>query len=517
MSASKKKSSSIGIILAIASIGIIMSIFIIIPGLDTEQFADANIKKKIHFTQTVSSISDPSIAGTGTHHIAFVLSPNKDTIYDGSMTFVSDVPTDVLVLHAMTQDGITEAANTTLPIWTVDNQTKYAASVISSQNNNSNSGVIDFTGAAVALYSTQEFVATMSVDAWVRGEPTPVAMQTIKSDISPKKEPSLALAHASVPAVIPMHKGMYNGESLLYIITDANDEDYVSTISEAQRWNVSHAPSLSSTLPEVALQQVYVFTNGIKGDGLYGYQLEVFSSTPNDDTYSALSEVIEVSWRPGQNHIVLESADEIIRTKDAGRITFATHDDDDEQDNIIIANMPQIPSSDDSNLLRTDAEFVDDMPYGSGQITHVDTENMTVTFVAHRSWGPDGQTTYHIVTGATPQRPADIIGVEFIPTYASLVDHSGASDMYIFENGIIGSGSVGFQPAIFGAVPGDDNYTPMWRINSVEWNKPASDAKILENIQDIELFAKKDMLTAGLARPTNSYYVINAPLVDPFQ
>lgn len=530
-----KKLSLLPILTMTASVVIIVSLFTM-SGLifETEQFADANIRKKIHFTQTVSSSLDPSVSGAGTHHIAFVLSPNLGTIYDGSITFASSVPTDVLILHAMTSDEIKEASDTTLPIWTVDDQTKYAASVISfednNNNNNNNAGAIDFTGAAIALYSTQEFVATASVDAWVRGEPTPVAMQSIAVDM-PVADARLLLSHASVPAVIPMHKGMHDGESLLYIITDVNDADYASKLSEAQKWNVTHAPSLSSSLPEIALQQVYVFRNGVEGDGLYGYQSEVFSSTPANSTYSALSEIIEVSWKPGQNWIVLESVDEVIKTEKAGRIIFATNDQNSaSSDDAIIANMHQIPwtsdddddamdKNQDSALLRADTEFSDDMSYGTGQITNIDTENMTVTFVAHRSWGPDGQTIYHIITSATPQRPAGILGVEFTPVYASLVDHSSAADMYIFENGIIGSGSVGFQPAIFSVSPIDnpDSYTPMWRVHTVEWNDPKSDARILENIYDIESFRDADALTAGIARPTNSYYVINAPIIDPFQ
>jgi len=156
--------------------------------------------------------------------------------------------------------------------------------------------------------------------------------------------------------------------------------------------------------------------------------------------------------------------------------------------------------------------------YGGGQITEINREEMTVTFVAHRGWGPDGRTIYHIVTGATPQRPAELIGVEQAPAYAGLVDHSAASDLYIFNNGIVGSGSLGYQASIAGAAPGDEEYTPMWRIYVVEWNDPEDVAVgVLENISDIDLFRDKEMLTASMARPTNSYYVINAPIVEPFQ
>ena len=225
-----------------------------------------------------------------------------------------------------------------------------------------------------------------------------------------------------------MHEGMYEGDPLLYVITDTGDADYAAEISEAQGWRVQHSPVLAlppdsspaAPLPESVLQQVYVFTNGIKGDGLYGYQPEVFSSTPAEAGYSALSEVIKVTWKPGQNEITLESVDDILREEEAGRVSLG--------DDVVIVNMPQVRwpgdgggTSDqrhDQAAVRGDADFSDQMPYGGGQITEIDTENMTVTFVAHRGWGPDGRTVYHIVTGATPERPAGIIGVESVPAYA---------------------------------------------------------------------------------------------------
>ena len=51
------------------------------------------------------------------------------------------------------------------------------------------------------------------------------------------------------------------------------------------------------------------------------------------------------------------------------------------------------------------------MTYGGGQITEINSEEMTVTFVAHRGWGPDGKTIYYIVTDATSTGPAEMMGV----------------------------------------------------------------------------------------------------------
>ena len=483
------------------------------PSLDLDQFADANTLRKVHFTQTVTSSDDPGLGG-GDAQLTFILSPNPGTIYDGSMTFVASAPVSPMVLHALPAEERGAAEEAGLPTWTVDNRTVYAASVVGPGTDASS---FEFTGAAVALLaeSAGGFVATVSVDGWVRGAPITTPLQTIEVE-PPADDPRLHLSRAAVPVTLPMHGGIYQGDDLTYVITDANDEEYAADLTELQGWRVEHAPALSG-LPEAALQQVYVFKNGVEGDGIYGYQTEVFSSTPADTKYSALSEIVEVAWKPGQKRAVLESVDDILGAEEGGRLVLERPGGGDDGDGGVIINAQQIVWPGGEAEVRADAEPADgDAPYGGGQITAIDREGMTVTFVAHRGWGPDGKTIYHIVAGATPKRPADVMGVMPAPAYVSLINHSGASDLYTFVNGIMGSGSLGFQAEIAAAVPGDDAYTPIWRVHVVEWNDPG-DAGVLENLSDIDAFRDSDMLTSSIARPTNSYYVLNAPIVDPFQ
>ena len=66
------------------------------------------------------------------------------------------------------------------------------------------------------------------------------------------------------------------------------------------------------------------------------------------------------------------------------------------------------------------------MPYGGGQITEINSEEMTVTFVAHRGWGPDGRTIYYIVTDATPSGPAETMGVVSSPSSSNLITSSSS-------------------------------------------------------------------------------------------
>ena len=476
----------------------IFTVGIIFVSSTSDQFVDAGSRKKIHFTQTITSSQDPG-QGHENHQLALILSPNEGTIYDGSMTFTSSEPVQIVVLHE-----INSQESKGQPIWTVDGKTIYGLSLVDLKKN---SGSFEFTGAALALHTpnSKEFTSTVSVDGWIRGQPTEVIMQKIELQ---KEEPTSLLSRTNVPATIPMHKGIYEGNQVLYIITDGSDEDYAKTITEKQEWNVEIAPVIAD-VPENTLQKLFIFKNGVKGDGIYGFQNEVFSSTPSQESkYSALSSVVEVTWKIGQKQIEFQSATDVIEAKESGRIEF--------NETGVVLNTPQIIWPDGQMTVRSDKEISDEMPYSGGQITEINEEEMTVTFVAHRGWGPDGRTIYYIVTDATPSGPAESMGVVSSPSSTSLIAHSGAVDLFQFKNGIIGSGPLGFQAGIAGASLDDTNYSPMWRIYLVEWNDSES-AKILETKSDIDAFSENDLLTVSIARPTNSDHIVNCPFIDPFQ
>ena len=484
---------SIGIVIIIIFVASIISISSI-----SDQFVDAGSRKKIHFTQTITSSQDPG-QGHQNHQLALILSPNEGTLYDGSMTFTSSEPVQIVVLHEInSQDAKGQ------PTWTVDGNTIYGLSLIDLKEK---SGSFEFTGSALALHSpnSEKFTSTVSVDGWTRGQPTEVIMQKIELE---KEESSSLLSRTNVPATIPMHKGIYGGSQVLYIITDGSDEDYTKILTEKQGWNVELATSISK-VPEEALEQLFIFKNGIKGDGIYGFQDEVFSSTPSQESeYSALNSVIEVTWKQGQKEIVFESSDDIITAKENGRIEF--------NETGIVLNTPQIVWPEGQMTVRDDKEITDQMSYGGGQIIEINEEELSVTFVAHRGWGPDGRTIYYIVTDATPSGPAETMGVVSSPSSANLIINSGAVDLFQFKNGIKGSGPLGFQPGIAGASQYDENYSPMWRIYLVEWNDEES-AKILETKSDIDSFRTDDLLSVSIARPTNSDHIVNCPFIDPFQ
>ena len=482
--------------LIIFTFGIIISSILFVSNI-SDQFVDANSRKKIHFTQTITSLQDPGQGHEG-HQLAIILSPSEGTIYDGSVTFTASEPVQLVVLHE-----ISESDSKGQPIWTIDGEKIYALSLMEKE---SNSDSFEFTGAALALHSktSKQFTSTVSVDGWIRGQPTEIITQQIDVE----REKSLRLSDANIPVTIPMHKGIFNSTSLFYIITDSSDQDFAKVIAEKQNWKVEYSPPIGKA-PSNVLQKTFVFTNGITGNGIYGFQDEVFSSTPDQESeYSPLSSIVEVTWKKGQNRTILESAEEILKAEEGKRIEF--------KETGIVLNTPQIIWPEGQMTIRPDSEITEDSSYSEGQIIEINEDELNVTFVAHRGWGPDGRTIFYIITDAIPADSAKIMGIAHSPLTSELISNSTSVDLYQFINGIKGSGPTGFQPVIAASAPDDITYSPFWRIHNVEWNNE-KDAKILETIRDIDSLNKDDLLTVSIARPMNSDHLMNGPIIDPFQ
>jgi hypothetical protein len=82
------------------------------------------------------------------------------------------------------------------------------------------------------------------------------------------------------------------------------------------------------------------------------------------------------------------------------------------------------------------------------------------------------------------------------------------SNVYVFNNGIKGIGPAGFQPNIADSQPGDLRYSPLWRINTVEW-KSGITSRELKSEDNILSAAKK-----GELKVTPTDLVVNCPFVQ---
>ncbi len=311
----------------------------------------------------------------------------------------------------------------------------------------------------------------------------------------------LKLANTNIPIDIPLHKGYENGNEVYFIATDVSDKNTASLLTNKSGFKVNYAPFLLQT-PESAKGQVYVFTNGINGNGTFGFQNEVMNAKPGDKNYSPLFQLNLVKWNEGANASEIKSISQLNQSLQRNELTVNKTD--------IVVNHPVIKWNGGSLMVREDKNVNDETPYGGGQALDIDTEKMVVTMVAHRGWGPDGKTIYYIVTDAAPKMPADMMGVPFVEADSQLVG-KGAVDLFQFTNGINGSGPMGFQAGIGAANPTDSNYNPMWLIQFIEWKDP-SQARVLQTLSDIRTMQGSGLIEIMPAM--DGTHVVNCPFFD---
>ncbi|MBI2126467.1 MAG: hypothetical protein HYU02_04025 [Thaumarchaeota archaeon] len=92
-------------------------------------------------------------------------------------------------------------------------------------------------------------------------------------------------------------------------------------------------PSLKD-VPASSLGDVHVFVNGVKGEGPFGFQPDVFSSVPGDKDYTPLRAVKLVSWKEGATAKELKSIEEIKGAEAKGEITISSSG--------AVVNMPMV-------------------------------------------------------------------------------------------------------------------------------------------------------------------------------
>jgi len=96
--------------------------------------------------------------------------------------------------------------------------------------------------------------------------------------------------------------------------------------------------------------------------------------------------------------------------------------------------------------------------------------------------------------------------VILVPSLANVPDESLAN-VYVFTNGVTGSGPFGFQPDVFDNPPGTEGYTPLRRLNVVTW-VAADQARELKSADEVMAALAADQVT--IEQPG---VVINMPFV----
>jgi hypothetical protein len=124
----------------------------------------------------------------------------------------------------------------------------------------------------------------------------------------------------------------------------------------------------------------------------------------------------------------------------------------------------------------------------------------------------EGKEIYFVHTEASDAGVAETLTnmmkspVMLVPSLAN-VPAEALANVYVFTNGVTGSGPFGFQPDVFDNPPGTDGYTPLRRLNVVAWVAPEN-ARLLTSAEEVMASLAADEI--AIEQPG---VVINMPFV----
>ncbi len=170
-------------------------------------------------------------------------------------------------------------------------------------------------------------IVALTVATPVRAQSMPETMQPMQ----PMKGMMMAAGAPTVPAVT----GYSEGWEIFFLHTETSDPKIAKILTDMMGGSpVLVVPSLARA-PREMLARVYVFTNGMTGDGPMGPlggQADIFEHPPGSPAYSPLRAVTLVAWKDEKSARILKSAAELQSAIDSGEVSI-------EEPGVVI-NMP---------------------------------------------------------------------------------------------------------------------------------------------------------------------------------
>ncbi len=124
--------------------------------------------------------------------------------------------------------------------------------------------------------------------------------------------------------VVPPVTGYADGQKILFLHTETSDPKIAKILTDMMGGSpVLVVPALANA-PKEMLARVFVFTNGMTGDGPMGPlggQADIFEHPPGDPAYSPLRAVTLVTWKDENAARVLKSTAELQSVIDGGEVT----------------------------------------------------------------------------------------------------------------------------------------------------------------------------------------------------
>jgi hypothetical protein len=132
-------------------------------------------------------------------------------------------------------------------------------------------------------------------------------------------------------ANIPAGRAYSEGNEIYFSHTEVSDPAVAEKLTGMMKSPVILVTSLAK-VPDEATSPVYVFENGITGNGPLGFQPDVFDNPPGTKGYTPLRKINFVKWVEGANKRELKSAADILDSEKKGELTIQKTD--------IVVNMP---------------------------------------------------------------------------------------------------------------------------------------------------------------------------------
>jgi hypothetical protein len=148
-----------------------------------------------------------------------------------------------------------------------------------------------------------------------------------------------------------------------------------------------------------------------------------------------------------------------------------------------------------------------------GSVLRLSNANVEIVIPLMKGY-ENGNEIFFIATDASDNQTAVQITnetgfkVNFAPLLAGTPEEA-RGQAYVFENGIEGEGSLGFQLPVINARPGQEGYSPLLQINLVRWNEEAAQPTELRSVEDILAASSAGQLTI-----TETDVIVNHPAVE---
>ncbi len=132
-------------------------------------------------------------------------------------------------------------------------------------------------------------------------------------------------------AFVPPVDGYTEGLRIRFIHTEASEPQVAGLLTKMKGSPVIVVPELAK-VPGEMLANVYVFKNGVKGNGPFEFQPDVFDNPPSTKGYTPLRALNLATWKNQASARELKSAAEVRKAIEAGELVV-------EQPGVVI-NMP---------------------------------------------------------------------------------------------------------------------------------------------------------------------------------